>query len=267
MQAKQESKIVWKFKRRKTIPLVHLNKLAKVGPFEQSSPEDDSKEDTKVRKGLDLKNLNSKKFGSLERYLKKIETMDEQPNFGYLNEINNSSHTSKRTVLINQNHIYNNLVMFSQKSQSSKTTARLTMDPNEEYFALKKLIDQIPDDEESDELLNIHMFNVANSNGSEIAEELSNLETERMSELTTEHWSDVKNWHSQNLGMESKMRQPLYTFNLPTLSLKCPKGDFQNPFKPKLSTKATSANESQELKVSGREVAASMMNITFGKGE
>lgn len=186
-----------KIQKKKEYPTTSSKKPSKVGPFDQALQENAPEENKTAKKRLKLKNINVNKIGSLERYLKKIETMDEKPNLGYLNEVNNCSHTSKRSILMNQNHIYNNLPMFPRKSQANKQSARHTMDPNEEYIALKKLIDQIPDDEESGELLNpikdiskfnhIYMSNVANPNGSEIAEELSNLGTERMSELTTEH--------------------------------------------------------------------------------
>lgn len=138
-----------------------------------------------------------------------------------------ASQASKRSILMNQNHMYYQLNMYSQKDAIGSFTSRTNESRNDEYLSMRKWIDQIPDNCDSDlgshDLQNdskfnhIYVSNMRNPWSSDINEELSVLGTDRTSELTTEHCSDAKHWHSHKSQVETRANQPLYTFNLPTL--------------------------------------------------
>lgn len=99
--------------------------------------------------------------------------------------------------------MYHNLNMVSHVTKGGKYTPRPSEIENDDFLALRKWIDQIPDNVESSmDLHNDSKFNhiyvssMANPWHSDINEEVSLLVTERTSELTTEHCSDTKHWNS-----------------------------------------------------------------------
>lgn len=131
---------------------------------------------------------------------------------------------NKKSILLNKNHIYNNLGSYSNKG--SAKTSRVHLDRNQEFMNLKKCIEQIPDNDMTD--LNMHKAQVqAKYNHTYISnvgvpdcesdiEEVSLLATERTSELTTEHCSDAKHCQSHQNHSRSDSNKVVYKFNLPT---------------------------------------------------
>lgn len=127
---------------------------------------------------------------------------------------------------MNQNHYLHNLNVISAKKNEQNYTDRAKRELNEEFIALQKWVDQIPDHEESGINFNDenntkfnHAYTSENSQpwSSDIKEEMSVVGTERTSEVTTEHCSEAKHWNSYKPTIEWRGNQPLYQFNIPPL--------------------------------------------------
>ena len=132
---------------------------------------------------------------------------------------------------MNQNHYIHNLNMIGQnakmKNEGNFTSRNNSQQIDDEFLALKRWIEQIPDDDESlhlqknnpnqDESKFNHIYVQDGAWGSDIHEDLSILGTERTSELATEHCSDTKHCNSHKPQLDTRQNQPLYQFNIPKL--------------------------------------------------
>ncbi|CAI2387317.1 unnamed protein product [Moneuplotes crassus] len=233
------------------------------------------KNDSNIKRLRLMKKSESQNISNLDNYLNRIEITEEPKSMMENVEDNSVSQGSKRSIFINQNHYLHNLHLLPQRNETIK--AKTEQQLHEEFMALQKCVDHIPDQEElslefecensTKRLHNLSSAGAKEQCSLDIKEDTSCLVTERTSEVTTEHCSDMKNHRGLKHEENSRSNSQLVQYKMPALSLKGNKNvrNHENPFKQKQSTDDSSGLEQSHSQEGSKVMASGPMNITFGK--
>ncbi|CAI2387187.1 unnamed protein product [Moneuplotes crassus] len=236
-----------------------------------------AKNDSNFKRLKLMKKPDPQNVSNLENYLNRIETNEEPKNDKESKEANSTSQRSKRSILINQNHYLHNIHLLPQRDDSLRVRDKAEQQLNEEFMALQRCIDQIPDQEElsldleeenhTNRLRKISTTEVRKQCSLDVKQDSSSLPTERTSEVTTENCSELKDQRSLKYQNSTLSNSQLAQYKIPALSLKTKKTirNAENPFKQKQSTNASSGHEHSYDNEDSPKAATGPMNVTFGK--